>query len=435
MATATPSYASILALPHVKFIFGSALAGRFAYALAGLPLLLSIQSATGSFGAAGLAMGVFGATVAFLAPARARIIDRFGRRRTLPPFASAFGLSLAALAAVTSATTSVTLCVVLAGVGGSVAPPLGPSMRVLWAQLTPTPAHLRKALSLDAVLEELFYLGGPALAGFLLLAVSPAAILLIPAILVVLGALAMVAPAAAAQEERAETSTTPLTEEPPSPEPTSPKPLTPKPPREPSLLSQGLFLALLIPVLAAGLIVGAVYVVVPAALAGPGTEGAIGIVLAAFAAGSAIGGLLYARTQSKASPQIQLLVLATALTIGAAAIALVAADALGLGVILLSTGLFLSPILIVAYFAASGFGGAHRQTMATTWVNTSHNLGAAGESVVAGIIIEGAGAPEAILATAAAAAALIAASALILLLARRTLGRTRRRIRLPATSA
>jgi len=411
-STPNPSYASILALPSVKFIFGSALAGRFAYALAGLPLLLSVQSATGSFGAAGLAMGVFGATVAFLAPLRARIIDRFGRRRTLPPFAIAFALGLLALAAGTSQTSSVLLCVFLSGVVGAVAPPLGPSMRVLWAQLTPTPAHLRKALSLDAVLEELLYLGGPALAGFLLLLISPSATLLIPAALVVFGALAMVTPAAAKENIPA-----------PSPR-ESP---TGKPARERSLLSQGLFLTLLIPVLAAGLVVGAVYVVVPAALAGPGTEGAIGIVLAAFAAGSAIGGLLYARTRFTASPQLQLLMLATALAGGAAAIAVMAGSAVGLGVILLATGLFLSPIMIVGYFAASGFGGAHRQTMATTWVNTSHNLGAAAGSVVAGIVIEAAGPAESILATAALAAVLILASALILVGAHR--------IRFPVTSA
>jgi predicted MFS family arabinose efflux permease len=412
-ASSTPSYASILALPHVKFIFGSALAGRFAYAIVGLPLLLSIQSATGSFGAAGLAMGVFGATVAFLAPVRARIIDRFGRRRTLAPFAIAFGLSLTALAAATSLSSDVALFVIIVGLGGSVAPPLGPSMRVLWAQLTPTPAHLRKALSLDAVLEELLYLGGPALAGFLLLAISPSTALLIPAALVVFGAVAMVASPAAQESQATPAADAVMPER--------------KQGRERSLLSQGLFLTLLIPVLAAGLIVGAVYVVIPAALAGPGTEGAIGIVLAAFAAGSAVGGLLYARTQPKAAPQLQLLVLATALTLGAAAIAIMADSAVGLGVILLATGLFLSPIMIVGYFAASGFGGAHRQTMATTWVNTSHNLGAAAGSVVAGIVIEAAGPAESILTTAAAAAILIAASALILVWVRR--------IRTPVTSA
>ena len=417
-----PSYASILALPHVKFIFGSALAGRFAYALVGLPLLLAIQGSSGSFGAAGLAVGVFGATVAFLAPVRARLIDRFGRRRTLPPFAIAFALSLVALAAATNSASSVALCVILAGLGGSVAPPLGPSMRVLWAQLTPTPTHLRKALSLDAVLEELLYLGGPALSGFLLLIISPSAALLIPAVLVVFGAVAMVASPAA--QENAPEPTGPSTDS------TSTSTSTPEtvPARERMLLSQGLFLALLIPVLAGGLIVGAVYVVIPAALAGAGTEGAIGIVLAAFAAGSAVGGLVYARTHSTASPQSQLLLLVSALTVGAAAIALGARSAPGLGVILFASGLFLSPIMIVAYFAASGFGGAHRQTMATTWVNTAHNLGAAAGSIVAGLVIEAGGPATASLVTAAASAALIVASATALTLARRG-------IRLPVTSA
>lgn len=79
MTTSLPvTYAAIFKLPRVPLVFASAMAGRFAYPLVGLPLLLAVEEATDSFSAAGIAAGAYGATAGFLAPAQARILDRFG---------------------------------------------------------------------------------------------------------------------------------------------------------------------------------------------------------------------------------------------------------------------------------------------------------------------------------------------------------------------
>lgn len=69
--------------------------------------------------------------------------------------------------------------------------------------------------------------------------------------------------------------------------------------------------------------------------------------------------------------------------------------------------------MIVAYVAAHTAGGEHRRNAATTWVNTSHNIGGAAGSAVAGVLIQSAGTPTAILAIGAAAAVLLATSALL----------------------
>ncbi|WP_207344840.1 MFS transporter [Arthrobacter sp. E3] len=381
------TYAAIFRLPHVPFVFSTALAGRFAYPLVTLPLLLAVQAATGSFSAAGLAAGTYGATAGFLAPLRARAIDRYGRRRALSTFASLFAMSLAALALVTSLGASAILCTSVAALAGAVAPPIGPAMRVLWASLTPTNVLLKKALSVDAVFEEVLYLAGPALAGFLLLGMSPSAVLLLPAALVLMGTLLMISSPAA--QERG-----------------WPNASKDSPAAEPSLLKQRNFLALLLPVVATGFVVGTVYVTIPAVMHGPHTEAAIGLVLAAFAAGSAVGGLLYGALQLKVSPHKQLLLLTIFLTSATAAI-MTTSTALGLGLVLLVAGLFLSPIMIVAYFAANGFGGVERQNTATTWVNTSHNIGAAGGSVLAGLVIDMAGTNGAMIAAMCGSAAIL----------------------------
>ncbi|PQZ53487.1 hypothetical protein CQ040_15730 [Microbacterium sp. MYb54] len=68
--------------------------------------------------------------------------------------------------------------------------------------------------------------------------------------------------------------------------------------------------------------------------------------------------------------------------------------------------------MIVAYFAAHQAGGEHRQNSATTWVNSSHNVGASLGSALAGIIIiQAISVPAAIIGIVAGAAALLIASA------------------------
>ena len=388
--TLSATYADVLRLKHVPFVFSSALTGRFAYPLVGLPLLFAVKEATQSFSAAGIAVGAYGAGAGFLAPARARLIDRFGRRLVLLLLSSVFGLSLVALALLTSSGAPVWLCVTVAGLLGAFAPPLGPTMRVAWASLTPTPVLLKKALSLDAVLEELLYLVGPALSGLLLVIIQPSTALLIPAALILVGtALMMSSPAMAATpvdaSSRDAASTAPL-------------------------LTEPRFIALLLPVLAAGLVVGTVYVAVPAMIATLGNAAAVGAVLALFAAGSAVGGLVYGALHITVSSQRQLMILATLFIIASAGAGLTTST-ISLGLVISAAGLFLSPVMIVAYFAANAFGGTTRQTESTTWVNTAHNVGAAAGSALSGFLVESWNVSSTFLTTAGTAAVFVALSA------------------------
>lgn len=390
--TLSATYADVLRLKNVPFVFSSALTGRFAYPLVGLPLLFAVEQATHSYSAAGIAVGAYGAGAGFLAPARARLIDRFGRRRILLLLSIVFAVSLVSLAIVTSSGAPTWLCVTVAGLLGAFAPPLGPTMRVAWASLAPTPVLLKKALSLDAVLEELLYLAGPALSGLLLVIIRPSTALLIPAALIVVGtALMMSSPTMA---------TTPV-------ESSSANAVSATP-----LLTEPRFIALLLPVLAVGLTVGTVYVAVPAMIATFGNAAAVGVVLALFAAGSAVGGLAYGAVHLKVSPQRQLLILAVVF-IAATAVASFATSTISFGLVISAAGLFLSPVMIVAYFAANDFGGKTRQTESTTWVNTAHNVGAAAGSALSGFLIESWNVSSAFLTTAAAAFLFVALSTAI----------------------
>lgn len=87
------SYRAVLALPHARPLFASALLARLSYGLLGLPFLLSIRAGTGSYAVAGVASGLLGLVNALLGPARARLVER--RPGALAPMAGGYAALLA----------------------------------------------------------------------------------------------------------------------------------------------------------------------------------------------------------------------------------------------------------------------------------------------------------------------------------------------------
>jgi predicted MFS family arabinose efflux permease len=169
---------------------------------------------------------------------------------------------------------------------------------------------------------------------------------------------------------------------------------------------------MLLPAVVAGAVSGTISVAVPVVLSSDGGPAAAGIALGLFAGGSAAGGLLFGALKVPGSPARQVIALAAVLMTVASSIAVVTETA-AVSVVLAGAGLFFSPVMIVAYVAAHAAGGEHRQNAATTWVNTSHNLGGAGGSALAGVLIQLGGASLAVTATTAGALVLLVASALL----------------------
>lgn len=375
-STSEARYFDVLTLPRVPVTFGSALIGRAAYALVFLPLLYAVTDATGSIAQAGAAIALYGAGASFLAPARAWFIDRFGARRILTILVVLFATAISAVAVATLFSAGGILLLALSAVAGVVAPPLGPTMRVAWPSLVPEGELLKRAMSLDAVVEELLYLAGPAVAGVALTVASPGAVLLGPAVLVLVGGLLFVSTSAVGEMgTRTRAGTSGRGQRP--------------------LILERRFLAIVLPVLIAGGLSGAVGVAVPDILAGDGGATAAGVALGCFAGGSAIGGLIFGRLRLSASPFRQL----AALTLLMASVLMglaIFSGAVAVVVILVVAGLFFSPIMIVGYMTAGTMGGEHRQNSATTWVNTGHNLGSAAGSALIGVGLQLAGAPPAI---------------------------------------
>ena len=99
-------YRSVLSVPGCARVLTTALVARLPQGMTSLGLLLLIRSHTGSYTAAGVAVGAYDFATAAGAPLVGRLVDRFGRRRVLGPGAILQTLVLVSLVVAAHAPSS-----------------------------------------------------------------------------------------------------------------------------------------------------------------------------------------------------------------------------------------------------------------------------------------------------------------------------------------
>ncbi|GGM17219.1 MFS transporter [Streptomyces fumigatiscleroticus] len=359
----------MLRVPHARRAFLAALVGRLSYGTVSVALLLSVTRATGSYTLAGTVMALFGAAGVVLSPYRAGLVDRYGPRRALIPMALLYAGLLGALAAAAwRPGAPAVLLASGAAVAGACAPPLGPAMRAVWAELLADRALLRRAYSLDGVAEELLYVTGPLVVGVMAGFGPPAAGVLLSALLVAVGTLAFaLSPATAAVRPAGR----------PESRPGQGEVLSCGAPVQPVVVAAGVGAAL-----------SAVELLV-VAFAGQRHlgDGVAAWVLAALSAGSAVGGLLYGAVGGRGSARTRLAFLALGLGLALAAAGL-ARGAGTLAVAVGCAGLFVAPALTTAYLIADEAAPPGFRTRAGAWVNTAVNAGSAAGAAGVGLLVD-----------------------------------------------
>lgn len=368
------SISAIFSSPTITLVFVGSLIGRLAYGTAPLSILLVVKSATGSFASAGAALAVFGLTAGLLGPFRGRLVDRFGIKKTLPTMAFGFAAPLVALAILASESRSWMGFLALSAFSGAFAPPLGPVMRVLWASTIEQPNVLRKAFSLDTVIEEIVYLVGPAAVGLLLAVLGRGQVLVVPAVCAIVGSV-LVSILSMDLDQRSSIGSRDQTR------------------RQSEPLPRYL-LAVSVVVFGLGLSVGAIDVIVPSIGVAQNSSTLAGILLSVVAAGSAIGGAAYGAARRTWSPPRDLLIFGLAVASATMLLSLVRSTAYMFPA-LFFLGLCISPALIAAYLMVQEGSPKDRATEATTWVNTSHNLAAALGGALGGVLVQGRGSSSA----------------------------------------
>jgi MFS family permease len=361
----------VLLLPGALRAFVPALIGRSSLAMSSLALLLAVQESTGSFALGGFATAIFGIANVAAAPWRARAVDRYGQRLALMGMAIVQSAGFAALALVAQhdPEDAEAWLLMLSAVVGLTAPPLGAAMRVIWASLTPSGDQRKKAFSFDSMCEELLYVAGPAIIGVVISASSSSIGLWVMAAAVLTGTALMTA-SPLSRSLRGNHRGVVRGE---------------RPLRRPG------FARVLVVLLGAGTVLGVVEIAAPAVAAQNDAASVSGWLLAAFSAGSALGGFLYGRLNFKAGIGPRLFALCIGMgiaTVGVSRLSVLGLFAAGLVLV----GLFLAPSLITGYLIADAIVPERSRTEALTWINTSLNLGASLASAGTGIVVDRSGA-------------------------------------------
>ena len=175
MSSAT--YSTLLRTPGAAAFFLTAAVGRIGIAMTSLGIVWLVHARTGSYAMAGLVTGGFAVAEAVAGPQLARLADRFGQTRVLPPALLAHAAAVATLLALVAAGTPDWLMTAGGVLVGATIPQLGALSPARWAALLrdERAAALPAAFVLESLANELAYLAGPALVTILGASGYPAA--------------------------------------------------------------------------------------------------------------------------------------------------------------------------------------------------------------------------------------------------------------------
>jgi MFS family permease len=365
--SAAARYAAVLRTPHVLPLVLASMLARLPIGIEGLAVVLYLSQVRGSFAVAGLVSGGFALGAAVGAPLQSRLIDRMGQRAVLFPAVLGHAASVAALIALTELGAPAGVLAAVGLVGGVSTANVSSAMRALWPELlTGRDELVPTAFALDSVALELLFTSGPLLTAVVVALVSPAAALLLAAVLGFAGTLAFVA-------------------QPPSRR-WRPHPDAGSHGRLGALRSGGVR-TLMLATLPVGFGFGAIEITLPAFAKVHDAPELAGVLLATWAMASAAGGLLYgARTWGR-SLHGTYLWLAAILPLGFLP-ALAAPGIAAMAVLILPAGMAIAPLLAAGNQLAGQVAPAGAVTEAYTWPVTALIAGFAAGAAVGGVLIE-----------------------------------------------
>jgi MFS family permease len=380
----------VLRTPGVLSLFVASCVARLPMGAIGLLLVLHTQALTGSYAAGGLAAGAYALALGLSNPALGRVADRRGQTLVLRAGAPVAAAAIVAVALLPAAAPqgAIVACAVVAGFAQ---PPVGACMRALWPTLLPGPDRRHAAYALEAAALEVVYICGPVVIVAGVGSWSTAAALIVCAAGLLAGDLAFSAHPASRGW----------------------RPHRRPPGRDLTGALRGGGVRVLFAVFALiGLSIGAVEVVVPAALDAMGHRDLTGLLLGFWGVGSMLAGIVVARGAAPRDPARRLMLLLVGWSAAHAAVGAAGAP-VTLALVLLVAGAAIAPTLVCANGMLDHLAPAGALTEAFTWTQTGLVVGVAAGSAVAGALVEATspGVAMALLAGGGALAALLVRAA------------------------
>lgn len=160
------AYLRVLRRPAARWSYVAAFVARLPISMTPLSLLILVEGTTGSYAEGGFVSGAYALGAAASAPFWGRALDTGPHRRIVAGTAAASLVFLAASAfGVLQGWSLLPVGLLALGVG-LFFPPITPAMRVAWPGLVPdAPESLAAAYALDAVAVEALFVLGPLLVG------------------------------------------------------------------------------------------------------------------------------------------------------------------------------------------------------------------------------------------------------------------------------
>ena len=170
------TYRRILSRPGTALFSATGIVARMPISMLGVGIVLLVSGATGSYGVAGSVSAVQLVAAAVAAIPMGRLIDRFGQARVIVPAVTSFGGGLALLCLSVQADWPVGSTYAFAVVVGLSLPPAGSCVRARWSHaLADDPRAVQTAFALEAVADEVVFMVGPILVTVLATTVHPVA--------------------------------------------------------------------------------------------------------------------------------------------------------------------------------------------------------------------------------------------------------------------
>ncbi|WP_051826454.1 MFS transporter [Kitasatospora aureofaciens] len=354
------SMRAVLGTPHVPRVLTGSLVGRLPVAAAPLAILLCLADTGSGYGWASAVAAIYGLAATIGQPALGRLADRYGQKATLLGSASASCVALGTLAALQPHAHA--LCAVAAAVAGAATPPLEGALRALWPRMVPQ--HLQQAaLGMDVASQSVLFALGPLLVTALVSLSGPTAALALVGSIGLVGTWTM----ASSGPSRSQHG-----------HPQRGDWLGPLRSRELRAMASVLGLV--------GVCLGAQNVAAPAWAQQDGSRAGAGLLLGAFSAGSAIGGVIFTRRRETGIRALALCLLA--FTFGWIPLVAAPSQLWLMTALAVLPGLALSPLLGRVF---ERVGRAVEPTWATeafSWLVTAVGIGSAAGTAAVGALID-----------------------------------------------
>lgn len=362
------SYRELFAAPGATAFCAAGFVARLPIAMVGIGIVTMFSQLEGNYALGGALAALFALSYAVLTPLVSRAVDRHGQHRILPAAAAvSAAATLAMLAGVRFGAPTVVLfaCAIPAGL----MPTIGAMVRARWTELYGGTPRLRTAFALEAVIDEVCFIVGPVLSVGLSVSVFPEAGPLLGAILLLVGTLTLASLRGSEPPVRVRAADEPRV----------------------NVLRMPVLLAIIAVMVAMGVVFGVIDVGAVAFTAEQGSPGSATFVLALFATGSALSGLVFGARVGTSAPTRQLLVGTLALAVLLCPL-LLANAVPTLAALYFVAGCAISPIMIVATSLTQQIVPADRLTESITLTVAGLGVGVAAGSALVGQVIDRAGA-------------------------------------------